>query len=168
MGTGEKADGCGVDIRVPRAVGRSSLVAAAVVVRRVAGTVERYSTIVLLSLIVLLGAGGWIERRDRVATNSRNVKALQEQQKTIERTQSDIFTLIFRVDDLTDETHQALCGIKADYRKRAADIRKILRSMPGEDPVSVFGLTIPRSSLTIELRARRETLETLDVLRCPP
>ena len=141
--------------------------AAAVVVRRIIARIERNSTIALLVLIALLGIGGVMERRDRVATNTRNVGLLEEQQELLSKQQASILQLVFRVDDLTDETHRALCGIKADYRARVRSLEKILRSTTS-DPVKVFGLTIPRSSLQVELRARRDTLETLAELNCRP
>lgn len=63
------------------------------------------------------------------------------------------------------DTHSALCAFKVDLRGRYINGGKILADHP-EDPVKVFGLTIPRDQLMQTHKSQKSTLDSLAVLDC--
>ncbi len=63
------------------------------------------------------------------------------------------------------ETHDSLCALKIDLRSRYDSSSKILKEHP-EDPVTVFGLTIPRDQLVQSNQSQKDTLDSLTVLDC--
>ncbi len=63
------------------------------------------------------------------------------------------------------DTHAALCTFRQDLQTRYDDAAKLLEEHP-EDPVKVFGLTIPRDQLVQANQGRGATLESLKILDC--
>jgi len=63
------------------------------------------------------------------------------------------------------QTHSALCALKLDLKGRYVSGAKILSEHP-EDPVRVYGLTIPRDQLVSSHQNQGSTLRALRVLKC--
>lgn len=70
-----------------------------------------------------------------------------------------------KIDNLAQETHDALCAFKGDLEQRAASTAKILDDDPG-DPVRIFGLSVPRAQLKSNLANQERSLASLTSLEC--
>jgi hypothetical protein len=62
-------------------------------------------------------------------------------------------------------THDSLCALKGDLQTRYNSGTKVLNEHP-EDPVHVYGLTIPRAQLLQSHQGQGATLESLAQLDC--
>ena len=63
------------------------------------------------------------------------------------------------------ETHSALCTLKQDLQSRYDANLKLLKDHP-EDPIVVYGLTIPRDTLVTNAAGQKSTLGALQILDC--
>lgn len=65
-----------------------------------------------------------------------------------------------------NDAHKALCVFRGDLEARMLNSEKILREQQGQDPVILYGLRIPRETLTANAVAQRRSVEALDSLDC--
>ena len=69
------------------------------------------------------------------------------------------------VKNVAVQTHDSLCALKLDLQGRYDSGSKILSDHP-EDPVQVYGLTIPRDTLVQSNQSQASTLQALGALDC--
>lgn len=74
--------------------------------------------------------------------------------------------LMVKVSGDARESHAALCAFKSDLETRHASSVKLLHDHP-EDPVRVYGLTVPRDQLVQSTQSQQATLDSLGGLSCP-
>lgn len=118
----------------------------------------------VLFIVVAVGlAVIWLTGSSHDRRQARDAAVLAER---IDSQQRQIFELIYRVDDVAAQNHDALCGYKRELRDRLRTTEQLLASTDAA-VIEAYGLSIPRDVLKNNRRGQRDAFESLSALKCP-